>query len=178
VALPYLRERPLDEPPPPADAGVEPVLAARVQPRPRQVQLLEGSPAQIAARIDDLAAAGGSVVVAAGRGAGDDLGPYRELARRYGGALAVSRPQVEAGRATRAELVGASSNTVSPDVYIAFGISGSLPHLIGMAESRMVIAINTDRGARIFDHADIGAVVDAGEVIRSIREKAPDRVTQ
>ena len=47
-----------------------------------------------------------------------------------------------------------------------------------MAESRMVIAINTDRGARIFDHADIGAVVDAGEVIRSIREKAPDRVTQ
>src|SRR5262249_60691299 len=104
--------------------------------------------------------------------------PYRELAGRYGGSLAVSRPQVEAGRATRAELVGASSRTVSPDVYVAFGISGSVPHLVGMAESRMVIAINTDSGARIFDYADIGAVADAGEVVRSIREKAPNRGTQ
>src|SRR5205823_3735635 len=80
-----------------------------------------------------LARGRGEVVVAAGRGAGDDLEPYRRLAERYGGRFAVSRPQVEASRATRAELVGASSQVVAPEVYLAFGISGAIPHLVGMA---------------------------------------------
>ena len=179
VALPYLRERPLDEPPAAPAAGPPAVeLLPRVQPRTRSVQLVDGSAAEIAERIDRLVDGSGSVVVAAGRGAGSDLEPYRALARRYGGSFAVSRPQVEAGRATRADLVGASSNTVAPDVYLAFGISGAIPHLVGMAESRMVIAVNSDRGARIFDHADVGAVAEAGEVIRSFPQQAPFRVTQ
>ena len=150
-----------------------------MQPRTRSVQLVDGSAAEIAERIDRLVDGSGSVVVAAGRGAGSDLEPYRRAGRAATAArFAVSRPQVEAGRATRAELVGASSNTVAPDVYLAFGISGAIPHLVGMAESRMVIAVNSDRGARIFDHADVGAVADAGEVIRSFRQQAPFRVTQ
>ena len=79
--------------------------------------------------------AGGDVVIAAGRGAGSDLEPYRRLADRYGGRFVVTRPQVEAGRATRMELVGASSETVTPAVYLGLGVSGSIAHVLGMADS-------------------------------------------
>jgi electron transfer flavoprotein alpha subunit len=62
---------------------------------------------------------------------------------------------------------------VAPDVYLAFGISGAIPHLVGMAESGTVIAINTDRSARIFDHADFGALVDAEQVARRMCDRPP-----
>ena len=101
-------------------------------------------------------------------GAGDAIEHGRRLAERHGARLAVSRPQVEAGRATRAELVGASGASVAPSVYVALGISGALPHLVGMAGSGTVVAVNRDRGARIFDHADLGVTGDAGELIDAL----------
>jgi hypothetical protein len=165
-----------DPPPAPAAPPQTLRLPERVQPRPRPVELLEGAAGEVAARIDELVRGRGEGVVAAGRGAGDDLEPYRRLAERYGGRFAVSRPQVEAARATRADLVGASSQVVAPDVYLAFGISGAIPHLVGMAESGTVVAINTDRSARIFDHADFGALADAEQVARRIAT-GPIRVT-
>ena len=173
VALPYLRERPLDDSPPPPPLPVPMPPREEAMPRRRTVELVDGGVDAIAERIDQIAAGAGSVIVAAGRGAGPDLEPYRRLAERYGGAFAVSRPQVEAGRTTRADLVGASSRTVSPDVYLAFGISGALPHLLGMAGSGTVVAVNTDRGARIFDHADVGAVADAVNVVQRMCERHP-----
>ena len=174
VALPYLRERPMQDPPPaPARPPQTLTLPERVQPRPRRVELLEGAAGEVAARIDELVRGRADVVVAAGRGAGDDLEPYRRLAERYGGRFAVSRPQVEAARAPRSDLVGASSQVVAPDVYLAFGISGAIPHLVGMAESGTVVAINTDRAARIFDHADYGALVDAEQVARRMCDRPP-----
>ena len=174
VALPYLRERPMQDPPPaPAQPPPTWALPERAQPRRRRVELLEGAAGEVAARIDELVRGRGEVVVAAGRGAGDDLGPYRRLAERYGGRFAVSRPQVEAARATRADLVGASSQVVAPEVYLAFGISGAMPHLVGMAESATVVAVNTDRGARIFDYADYGALVDAEQVARRMCHGPP-----
>jgi hypothetical protein len=174
VVLPYLRERPMQDPPPaPAPPPQTLALPERVQPRARRVELIEGAAGEVAARIDELVQGRGEVVVAAGRGAGVDLEPYRRLAERYGGRFAVSRPQVEAARATRADLVGASSQVVAPDVYLAFGISGAIPHLVGMAESGTVVAINTDRSARIFDHADFGALVDAEQVAKRICDGPP-----
>ena len=113
---------------------------------------------------------GGDAVVCAGRGAGDDLGPFRGSPNGYGGRFAVTRPQVEAGRAARAELVGASSATVAPRLYLAFGVSGALPHLAGMDGSQTVIAVNTDGTARIYDHADLGLIADAAEVARGLLE--------
>ena len=80
----------------------------------------------------------------------------------------VSRPQVEAGRAGRTDLVGVSSNSVAPAVYLAFGVSGALPHLLGMRDSATVVAVNSDPDARIFRHADYGAVADAGDVVRAL----------
>ncbi|MGN6379381.1 MAG: FAD-binding protein, partial [Gaiellales bacterium] len=94
------------------------------------------------------------------------------LADRYGARFAVTRPLVEAGRATRAELVGASSETVEPDVYLGLGVSGALPHVVGMQASGTVIAVNTDRSAPIFEHADFGAVADAAEIVDALAELA------
>jgi hypothetical protein len=172
VALPFLRERPMSDAPPPARLPQPIALSERPWPAPRTLELLEGAPDDVAKRIE-LALAGRQVVVAAGRGAGSDLTPFRDLAERIGARFAVSRPQVEAGRANRAELVGASSSTVAPEVYLAFGVSGALPHLVGMSRSGLVIAVNNDRGARIFDHADLGMVADAASVARSIFTRHP-----
>ena len=111
-----------------------------------------------------------------GRGAGEAIDRVPRLAERYGARLAVSRPQVEAGRAARAELVGASGDTVAPHAYLALGVSGALPHLVGMAGSETVVAVNRDRGARIFEYADLGVATDAGGLIDALLALAGDPV--
>jgi hypothetical protein len=166
VALPYLRERPFMEQPVAADYGPPAPLPPRDQPAGRAPATLDGD---AAGRIRELIErASGDVVVCAGAGAGDDLAPFRELAARSGGRFAVTRPQVEAGRAPRTELVGASSQTVAPALYLAFGVSGALPHLLGMLGSEIVVAVNTDPDARIFDHADYAAVADAPALVQAL----------
>jgi len=173
LALAYRRERPSDELPSPPSWPELFRLPRPPAPATRRVELVNGD---AVARIAQLAAAAApDVVICAGRGAGDDLAPYRALAERLGGRFAVTRPQVEAGRAGRPELVGASSSTVQPRLYLAFGVSGALPHLAGMHKSATVVAINTDRGARIFDHADIGVVADAGQIIRELQAAGVSR---
>ena len=173
LALPFLRERPLTEAAPAAPLPAPISLAPRPPLSGRSCELLEGSADEIARRIAVEIAGQPDVVVTAGRGAGRDLAPFRELAERLGARFAVSRPQVEAGRASRAELVGASSATVAPAVYLAFGVSGAMPHLVGMAGSGRVIAVNRDRSARIFGHADLGAVADAVEVAMRLASRHP-----
>ena len=164
VALPYLRERPMMETPAPADYGAAAAMAGRPDPQPRSVRMLDPAAAvEIAALLRD---ADSDVVICAGRGA--DLAAVRNLAGRYGARLAVSRPHVEAGRATRAELVGASSDTVAPRVYLALGVSGALPHLIGMHGSGTVVAVNRDPDARIFDYADVGVVGDSAGLVEAL----------
>jgi dimethylamine/trimethylamine dehydrogenase len=175
VALPYLRERVGDvaELPPAAATGLPALLSPRLEPVRRVCEFADDV-ATAAGRIDALLrAAGPDSVVAVGAGAAGAIERGRRLAARHGARLAVSRPQVEAGRATRAELVGASGATVAPAAYIALGISGALPHLVGMAGSGTVVAVNRDRGARIFDYADLGVAADAAEVIDALLSLAP-----
>ena len=126
--------------------------------------------AAAAERIDALLRAGGADVGRRrGRGAGDAIERCRRLAERYGARLAVSRPQVEAGRATRAELVGASGDTVAARTYLALGISGALPHLVGMADSARPSWPSTTTARRaIFEHADLGVTADAGEMVDAL----------
>jgi electron transfer flavoprotein alpha subunit len=170
IALPYLRERvgdSADLPPVAAPAPLA-VLPPRPQPARRACEFVEDT-AVAAERIDALLrAAGAEAVVAVGAGGGDAIERCRTLAQRYGARFAASRPQVEAGRATRAELVGASGASVEPLTYVALGISGALAHLAGMSGSGTVVAVNSDRAARIFDHADLGVTADAGEVIDAL----------
>ena len=131
--------------------------------------------------IEKLAGRGGgidnaTVIVAGGHGlkSADSLAMLRELAAELGGTMAGSRAIVEAGWIPHTLQVGQSGITVSPDLYIAIGISGAVQHVVGMSGARTIIAINNDPEAPIFKVADVGIVGDAFEVvpalIKQIRE--------
>jgi electron transfer flavoprotein alpha subunit len=107
------------------------------------------------------------IIVSAGRGCQDpiNLNTVRELARKLGGVLAGSRAIVELGWIPHSLQVGQSGTTVSPNLYIAIGISGAVQHIVGMSASKKIIAINKDPDASIFKIADLGVVGDAQVIL-------------
>ena len=107
------------------------------------------------------------VIVAGGKGLKrrEDLKLLEELAEVLGGVLAVSRPLVDAGWASKDRQVGFSGNVVKPRVYIACGISGSPQHLAGMKDSKVIIAVNIDPSASIAKYSDLFVVGDLYEVV-------------
>ena len=108
-----------------------------------------------------------AVVVAAGRGVRDEQGKrlIEELAALLGAAVGASRGAIEAGLFPASSLIGQTGKTVSPDAYIAVGISGALQHVAGMAGSRTVIAVNKDPDAPVFRHATYGIAGDLYEIL-------------
>ena len=116
-----------------------------------------------------MAEAGADDVVAAGRGAGTDLEPYRRLAERHGARFAVTRPHVEAGPGDPA---GAGGGVVGDGCPVALRRvrrrRARSAHVVGMAGSGTVIAVNLDPDAPIFEHADLGAVADAAAVAAAL----------
>ena len=118
-------------------------------------------------RADTVNLSDADIIISGGRGLRkpEDFKLLRELAGLIGGAVGSSRPLVDAGWIGRDHQVGFSGNTVKPKVYIACGISGSPQHLFGMRKSEIIIAINKDPSAPIFNVSDYGIVGDLYEVI-------------
>lgn len=90
------------------------------------------------------------------------------VARKVGGMVSCSRSLVEKGWMPRSRQVGMSGRTVTPEVYIAFGISGAVQHRAGISGARKVIAVNSDPDAPIHHYADLSLIADAGDILREM----------
>ncbi len=112
---------------------------------------------------------GADVVVAGGRGAGEwGFKLIRRLAELLGGEVGGTRMAVDEGWVSRERQIGQSGRVVSPKLYMALGISGALQHVVGFSKAGLVIAVNRDPEAPIFEHADIGVVADLKEFLPAL----------
>jgi electron transfer flavoprotein alpha subunit len=117
------------------------------------------------------------VIVAGGRGLGqpEKFSLVEELAKALGGAVAATRAVVDAGWYPYSTQVGQTGRTVSPKLYIACGISGAIQHKVGMQSSGVIVAINKDANAPIFEYSDLGVVGDLHSIVPKLTELVKQR---
>jgi electron transfer flavoprotein alpha subunit len=162
--------------PPSGGTPPEPPVPASLQVHVHKPELAEADLVVRAA--ESPAGAGGAslatarVVVGGGRGVGgpDGFAPLEELAELLGGVVGVSRVVTSEGWRPHKQQVGQTGTKITPELYLACGISGAIQHIAGCASAKHIIAINTDPGAPILAHADYAVIGDLHQVIPALVE--------
>lgn len=141
-------------------------VAGAAEPRVRSLELVPPDPRSV-----DLVHA--RRIVAAGSGSASEslLEAVRELADLIGGSVGATRPVVDDGRIAKERLIGQTGRTVTPDLYLALGISGSPHHVAGVRGAERIIAVNRDVRAPIFQFSDVGYVADLETVLPALVRK-------
>ncbi|MDR1320976.1 MAG: FAD-binding protein [Gracilibacteraceae bacterium] len=158
------------EAPPPAGASNGEIIEADFIQPSRKANLMERRP--IVAESVNLAVA--KKVVGIGRGVAkqEDISLIEQLAKAIGAEMACSRPIAEgANWMARERYIGVSGAMLKPDFYFAIGISGQIQHMVGVNNSKTIIAINNDKNAAIFKYADYGLVADLYAVVPKLIDK-------
>lgn len=155
-----------------AGAGTVEEFAATVSDDAKAAQIVASQPRKATGRPELTEAA---IVVAGGRGTGGSFEAVEGLADALGGAVGASRAAVDSGWIAHTFQIGQTGKTVSPQLYIATGISGAIQHRAGMQTSKTIVAVNKDEEAPIFELVDFGVVGDLHTVLPALTEEVTKR---
>jgi electron transfer flavoprotein alpha subunit len=143
-------------------AAADEVVSIEISDVAKAARITESKPKEATGRPELTEAA---IVVSGGRGTGGDFGPVEEFADSLGAAVGASRAAVDAGWYPHTSQVGQTGKQVSPQLYVAAGISGAIQHRAGMQTSKTIVAVNKDEEAPIFELVDFGVVGDLFTVL-------------
>jgi electron transfer flavoprotein alpha subunit len=155
-----------------AGAGTVEQFSATISDAAKTAKIVASNPRKASGRPELSEAA---IVVSGGRGTGGDFAPIESLADALGAAVGASRAAVDSGWQPHTLQVGQTGKTVSPQLYVAAGISGAIQHRAGMQTSKTIVAINKDEEAPIFELVDFGVVGDLHSVLPAATEGVEKR---